>query len=521
MFQHNAPALTPTQPEYGPAPPYQRQRPTQTKLIEQFTRAQLPKATFARQHNIPRSTLRHWLARKDSIDAEPTLNDFFHTEVGVAFVHRLVTAVHFVFGLLGLASPRLISTFLKLSGLAPFVASSKSTHHKVQNSMFEATERFDQREKRRLASLMRSENQGHKVDISLACDENFHEGVCLVAIESRSNFIFLEEHASDRTAATWILRLRLALAPFPVHLVQVVADGAKALKALAEHFEAHLSPDLMHILQPTVRTLLGSLSSRQAKAGDGDGAESEQERKDGAAGLEKVRSALKQITASYHPIEMTTGHWLCPKVAIERIKAALKDMEAVVDDLGLSNKCRKGLSKTAAKVAEMKETLERAEGQHKELLGELDPAQWHVADVQMRAAYLQKMATSADAKSKKHLNGVIEGLGEGIEGHFEAMEPGAQVKVEKIVRRSLRVFERSSSNVEGRNGHLSRAHHDLHKLSVPRLRALTVVHNFFARRADKTTAAERFFGHKPADLFEYLLEEMDCPAWPAPRKSAT
>jgi len=34
-------------------------------------------------------------------------------------------------------------------------------------------------------------------------------------------------------------------------------------------------------------------------------------------------------------------------------------------------------------------------------------------------------------------------------------------------------------------------------------------HNFFIKRADGTTAAERFFGQKPRDLFEWLLDKIE------------
>jgi hypothetical protein len=70
------------------------------------------------------------------------------------------------------------------------------------------------------------------------------------------------------------------------------------------------------------------------------------------------------------------------------------------------------------------------------------------------------------------------------------------------------LFQRSSSCVEGRNGHLALYHHGLHRLPRRKLEALTVVHNYFSRRPDGTTAAERFFGAPHEDLFEHLLARM-------------
>lgn len=82
------------------------------------------------------------------------------------------------------------------------------------------------------------------------------------------------------------------------------------------------------------------------------------------------------------------------------------------------------------------------------------------------------------------------------------------------------LFQRSSSCVEGRNGHLSLKHHALHQLSSRKLQALTVLHNYSARRADGTTAAERFYGTAPCDLFAWLLNRLSVPARPRARRRA-
>jgi len=77
------------------------------------------------------------------------------------------------------------------------------------------------------------------------------------------------------------------------------------------------------------------------------------------------------------------------------------------------------------------------------------------------------------------------------------------------------VFQRSSSNVEGRNGYLSLRHHQLRGLAHPRKRAcLTTVHNFFLTRPDGTTAAERFFGQKPRSMFAAILASVEIPPTP-------
>ncbi len=86
--------------------------------------------------------------------------------------------------------------------------------------------------------------------------------------------------------------------------------------------------------------------------------------------------------------------------------------------------------------------------------------------------------------------------------------------VEETAMVCARLFQRSSSCVEGRNAQLSLRHHGLHRLSGRKMKALTVIHNYCIKRSDGTTAAERFFGGKSQDMFECLLDRMDLPARP-------
>ena len=44
------------------------------------------------------------------------------------------------------------------------------------------------------------------------------------------------------------------------------------------------------------------------------------------------------------------------------------------------------------------------------------------------------------------------------------------------------------------------------------------MHNYFIRRPDGTTAAERFYGRQPRDLFAWLLDRLSIPARPHARR---
>src|SRR5207244_2207586 len=60
----------------------------------------------------------------------------------------------------------------------------------------------------------------------------------------------------------------------------------------------------------------------------------------------------------------------------------------------------------------------------------------------------------------------------------------------------------------------ARRHYSLHRLSQRKLATLTALHNYWLKRGG-TTAAERFFGKKPEDMFEWLLKRLPLPARPA------
>ncbi len=80
------------------------------------------------------------------------------------------------------------------------------------------------------------------------------------------------------------------------------------------------------------------------------------------------------------------------------------------------------------------------------------------------------------------------------------------------------MFQRASSQVEGRNGYLSQINHNQKGFDKNRLEVMTVVHNFDTRGADGQTPAERLFGDKLKfePLFEYIIQNIG--EMPRPRK---
>jgi hypothetical protein len=165
---------------------------------------------FALDASVARTTLQYWLARKDGLDASPTLVAFLESPEGVAFLHRILGALHTVFTQVGPCGIRLVSLFLELTHLNRFVASSIGSQHRVSVSVQEAILAYGREQRAQLAASMPVKT------ITVAQDETFHPETCLVAIEPVSNFILLERYSERRDAASWTGPMREAVADLPV-----------------------------------------------------------------------------------------------------------------------------------------------------------------------------------------------------------------------------------------------------------------------------------------------------------------
>ena len=143
----------------------------------------------------------------------------------------------------------------------------------------------------------------------------------------------------------------------------------------------------------------------------------------------------------------------------------------------------------------------------------------------MPSYYLDRVAqtrTISDGESLRELATRLRTPLFASGGVLSALSSGAQDRLHEAAKRLAAVFQRSSSNVEGRNGYLSLRSHQLRGLDLPRKReCFTAIHNFFLTRPDGTTAAERFFGQKPRSMFAAILESVELAPAPLspPRKA--
>lgn len=510
---------------------------------------------------VPRSTLRSWLARKESVDLDPDVVGFFESPAGLAWLHRLVLACIFVFGKIGPCGLPMICAFLKLSGISHFVAASVGSVQKVSVAMTEQIIGFGAAERSRLAAGM------PKRRIAVVSDENFHEGVCLLAIEPASDFILLEALHENREAATWDAAMKEALSDLPVTVVVGGSDEAPALKQhISKGLGAQHAPDLFHgqreiwrAMEPALakslkaprkelaaaETTLSYWQGRHAKhlAGDrGPGRPPHFERHiaEAMAKEETRRTAFEQATGRqievhatirgiseiYHPVDLETGTIREAAALDDALGKSFAVLDAAADAIHLADKQRAHLDKARRLRPTMVSHLAFFWNHVDRCLVDLEidgAAATLAKEALIPGLYLRIAARRARlAGARRRLSQLSDVFLAKAMGPAAALAslPKAQLEdLQSVAREAVDLFVRATSCVEGRNGRLSLLHHGIHLLGTKRRQALTILHNFAIHRLDGSTPASRFFRQPHRDLFAYLLDQLDLPARPRPSAS--
>jgi len=481
--------------------------------------------------------------------------------VGIAFIHRLVLAAHFVITLLGPSGVRMVCLFLELSGLDQFVAACYGAQWQVSHAMEEAIISYEQEERKRLSAT------ASRKAITVCEDETFHPEICLVAIEPVSNFIVLEKYVPDRKAETWTAALNERLVDLPVEVIQATSDEGRGIcRHVEQELGAHHSPDTFHVQYAASKATSAPLAAQVHKA-ETDLAKASQvvERqqaqqqahlnsnlnrvgcpsdfeqhmitaqateKDAQAALEEARvrqtqakAAIQGISQSYHPYDPATGAAQDAKTVAAKLDMHFATLETVAAEASLSTRCQEQIRKAKRVVVKMVATITfffltiQAKVEALSLPSAQEQA---VYDHLIPGIYLNlvadKAATAQECQTLRQQAQRLLAPLQCIDSPLFMLDLEQKERIERVATECAQLFQRSSSCTEGRNGLLALRHHSLHCLTNRKLSALTTVHNYFITRPDGSTAAQRFFDTEPHSLFDYLLAHVDLPGRPAQQR---
>jgi transposase-like protein len=508
---------------------------------------------FARQCGLPKTTLHNWHKQHQQRRQQHPEAAFFDSPQGTAFLARLHLALHLVFAQQHGCSLRSLQAFLRLCELDRFLAASYGAQQHFASQLEQHSRDYEQQQRQDLAAGMSAK------EISICSDETFHPQCCLVGMEPVSGFLLIEHYAQQRDQHTWDLALEQGLDGLPVTVVQVVSDEAQGLLAHAKKgLGVPHAPDLFHVSRDCALAL-GPTLARQHKAEQERLARVQQRTEDlrqqqqraqnrpprpgrrpdydahigcaerieeiVAADVERaqqrqvrLRQALRDLSAAYHPFDLDSGQarW-APEVEAS-LATCVGRLEELAKEAKLSEAGQQRLAKGKRVLPQMVAALAFFWLRVAKVPAGLAEPVRGVWMQLLAGEYLKRVAGQQKGAERRQ---AVRALGERLlAGLVVPVGVSAQAwsEAQRLAVECAGWFCRGSSCVEGRNGVLSLRHHQLHHLRPGKLKVLTILHNYWVRRPDGTTAAGRFFGEEPEDLFAWLLQRLKAPARPAQRR---
>ncbi|CAK8711369.1 hypothetical protein KKHLCK_00360 [Candidatus Electrothrix laxa] len=383
-----------------------------------------------------------------------------------------------------------------------------------------------------------------------AADETFFgNALILVFMDLSSGYLILEDIADDRSFDTWFKMLEPRLEQLGVHIQLMVSDRAKALIKLAVvGLKCEHNADVFHGLHDISKWMGSTLGRRKcATKRQLDKCESSLEKaeKKGASktivaskvdqveqaraqdqaatqALDNYRGTIRKISKTVHPFKLDDNKPQDSANVAKELREQAKDIEALAckhginDNTGVMNKFKNKIKELVPSIDfwwlyVLTSLIEQGQ-RSKELLdwamySLLPTVYWYNQSKKTKNPTLRK------EYEKAHQKALVVFYTHVLTGTFSEDE---MLFWQNWAQEMVGKFHRASSAVEGRNGFLSQIYHNHRGLRPKRLKTLTVLHNYLITRSDGSTAAQRLFGEKPPDLFEWVLHQMG--ELPLPRK---
>lgn len=535
---------------------YSIDRAVQAKILDEA--AGQSQRDLAQRYDVPRTTLQHWMDRKRILKGktDPNVVEFFESSSGQAWLHRMILATFLIFHHNGNSGVPDLHEYFEMVGSSLFVGTSVSALQKISKTIDKQIVTFGKEEFKTLAQDM-----PHK-SIPGALDENFiMDEMTLILMDPISGLILAEQIEERRDAETWHKVTQAALHGLNVTIQQLVGDEAGGLTKLATGaLKVMKGSDLFHVQQEITKGLTSHLarSLQQAKTKQETLQKEKQEtlikfgeylkhvevvqelpkrginagkriieiEKEEKANQKKIevaeerymtaQQARRGITHVYHPFSLDTGEKQEPETVKVELEKSYAVLEAIAKEVNCTDKQKQKLEKSKGALGSMIEALMFFFSFLALMIKSmrLDESSGKLFEKLVSMEYLRLCLQRAKKKKQKEgIKATLCRLEEELAKNLlwgqitQAVQEAWRSKAQECAY----VFQRSSSCVEGRNGQLSLKFHAFRRLNKQTLTVLTVLHNFFIRRVDGTTAAERFFEQKPRDLFTWLLDKVELP----------
>jgi len=309
----------------------------------------------------------------------------------------------------------------------------------------------------------------------------------------------------------------------------IVSDRASGLIKLgsSDYLGVCSMPDLFHFCQDLSRSIGAKIGRVKKSSNDKLLTCSKEEKKLAKKESKKAdeiykcyRQEMEEINRLIHPFN-NEDLWVKQEDTEETIQCTIDLMEVYAQELNIKveKKKKEKVEKQIKPIAQAIESwitatkLELEELEKKGKITNLEK-EW-LTLYALPYTYWEIQLTRTQAKKRnQELRIYYKERVANSKEKCKAVYSASEMSLERandllqLAHRIALTFQRSSSQVEGRNGYLSFINHAHKGIPKERLKVLTVIHNYDIKRQDGSTPAQRLFNRNFPDLFEFLCENV-------------
>lgn len=437
---------------------------------------------------------------------------------------------------LGIGSEKL-SIFFKFLRLNKRIAISPS---EIKKTAVKLSELLDQYQK--------EQESRHKINEPLkivgGIDETYFQSMILVLMDLSSGYIFIEEESDDKSYETWLEKANRVADKFKIEFKYFVSDRAKQLIQLAtQGFKCISVPDLFHASHELVKQFGLSLKRKKADIENKIAKEMvqlsliiklsqdvstqkaiidmlENQKRVIDQAISTYHDILHQISKTLHPFDIKDSSKMTSIIIMAQLYSIFQKAEKLKEEQNINSK-KDHLEKFKKQIEEMAALIDTwwlwvDEYFQRDDIN--DECKYWLQNYLLPFLYWKKQAERTKTPDlKESYQYAADNALDKLEGHPLTPEFIENENIVSWAEWMVLNFQRTSSAVEGRNGWLSQMHHNGRGLTPKRLKAQTVLHNYYLTRDDGTTAAERLFRKKFPDPLVWVIDRMG--DLPLPRES--